>query len=116
MHGFRDEVQGDYKTTTELITEQEFINTLFNEAIGFYNMPMASFFICEIVEVVKLLEKKRDRLKFEHELQYVAICNALGKNFSKNYKYFDVFEKKENKKKEVTQEEKEELKSYFDNW
>ena len=75
-------------------------------------MPMASFFICEVVEVVKLLEKMKDRLKFEHELQYVAICNALGKNFSKNYKYFDVFEKK----KEVTQEEKEELKSYFDNW
>ena len=59
----------------------------------------------------------KDRLKFEHELQYIAICNALGKNFSKNYKYFDVFEKKkENKKKEVTQEEKEkeELKTYFD--
>ena len=79
-------------------------------------MPIDSFFICEVIEVVKLLEKKRDRLKFEHELQYIAICNALGKNFSKGYKYIDIFEKKENKKKEVTQEEKEELKSYFDNW
>ena len=79
-------------------------------------MPMASFFILEVVEVVKLLEKMRDRLRFEHELQYIAICNALGKNFSKNYKYFDIFEKKENKKKEVTQEERENLKSYFDNW
>ena len=79
-------------------------------------MPMASFFMLEVVEVVKILEKMRDRLKFEHELQYVAICNALGKNFSKNYKYFDVFEKQDKKKKEVTQEEKEELKSYFNNW
>ena len=79
-------------------------------------MPMASFFICEVIEVVKLLEKMRDRLKLEHELQYVAICNALGKNFSKNYRYFDVFEKKENKKKEVTQEEKDNLKSYFNDW
>ena len=79
-------------------------------------MPMASFFILEVVEVVKLLEKMKDKLKFEHELQYIAICNALGKNFSKNYKYFDIFEKKENKKKEVTQEEKENLKSYFDKW
>ena len=86
------------------------------EAIGFYNMPLASFFICEIIEVVKLLEKKRDRLKFEHELQYIAICNSLVKNFSKNYKYNDIFEKTENKKKEVTQEEKENLKSYFDKW
>ena len=98
------------------MTEQEFISTLFDEAIGFYNMPIASFFICEVVEVVRLLEKMRDRLKFEHELQYVAICNALGKNFSKGYKYFDVFEKKEVVKKEVTQEERQELKAYFENW
>ena len=98
------------------MTEQEFINTLFDEAIGFYNMPVASFFVCEPIEIIRLLGKMRDRLKFEHELQYVAICNALGKNFSKGYKYFDIFEKKDEKKKEITQEEKEELKSYFNNW
>ena len=92
------------------------INSLFLEAIGFYNMPMASFFICEVKEILKLLEKMKNRIQFEHELMYIAICNALGKNFSKNYKYYDVFEKKEAKKKEVTQEEKEELKDYFMNW
>ena len=92
------------------------INSLFLEAIGFYNMPMASFFICEVKEILKLLEKMKNRIQFEHELMYIAICNALGKNFSKNYKYYDVFEKKEVKKKEVTQEEKEELKNYFENW
>ena len=92
------------------------INSLFLEAIGFYNMPMASFFICEVKEILKLLEKMKNRIQFKHELQYIAICNALGKNFSKNYKYFDVFEKKENKKKEVSEEEKEELKTYFSNW
>ena len=79
-------------------------------------MPMASFFICEVKEILKLLEKMKNRIQFEHELMYIAICNALGKNFSKNYKYYDVFEKKEAKKKEVTQEEKEELKDYFENW
>ncbi len=79
-------------------------------------MPMASFFLLEVVEVLKLLEKMKSRIQFEHELMYIAICNALGKNFSKNYKYYDVFEKKEAKKKEVTQEEKEELKNYFENW
>ena len=92
------------------------INSLFLEAIGFYNMPMASFFLLEVVEVLKLLEKMKSRIQFEHELMYIAICNALGKNFSKNYKYYDVFEKKEAKKKEVTEEEKEELKDYFMNW
>ena len=92
------------------------INSLFLEAIGFYNMPMASFFICEVKEILKLLEKMKNRIQFEHELMYIAICNALGKNFSKNYKYFDVFEKKEAKKKEVSEEEREELKNYFENW
>ena len=79
-------------------------------------MPIDSFFICEVEEILKLLEKMKNRIQFEHELMYIAICNALGKNFSKNYKYYDVFEKKEAKKKEVTQEEKEELKNYFENW
>ena len=79
-------------------------------------MPIDSFFICEVKEILKILEKMKNRIQFEHELMYIAICNALGKNFSKNYKYYDVFEKKEAKKKEVTQEEKEELKNYFENW
>ena len=79
-------------------------------------MPIDSFFICEVKEILKLLEKMKNRIQFDHELMYIAICNALGKNFSKNYKYYDVFEKKEAKKKEVTQEEKEELKDYFMNW
>ena len=79
-------------------------------------MPLASFFICEVIEVVKLLEKMRDRIKFEHELQYIAISNALGKNFSKGYKYVDVFENRKSVKKEVTDEEREELKSYFEQW
>ena len=79
-------------------------------------MPMASFFILEVFEVVKLLEKMRERIEYEHKLQFVAISNALGKAFNKSYKYNDLFEKKENNKKEVTQKEREELKTYFENW
>lgn len=79
-------------------------------------MPIDSFFILEVVEVVKLLEKMRSRIEFEHKLQFVAISNALGKAFNKNYKYNDMFEKKETNKKEVSQEEKEEMKAYFENW
>ena len=79
-------------------------------------MPIDSFFILEVVEVVKLLEKMRSRMEFEHKLQFVAISNAIGKAFNKNYKYNDLFEKKNEKKKEVTQEEREELKAYFERW
>ena len=79
-------------------------------------MPIDSFFILEVVEVVKLLEKMRSRMEFEHKLQFVAISNYLCKAFNKNYKYNDLFEKKNEKKKEVTQEEREELKAYFESW
>ena len=79
-------------------------------------MPVDSFFIYEVKEVVKLLEKMRDRIEYEHKLQYVAISNALGSAFNKNYKYNDLFEDKKDIKREVTQEEREELKSYFENW
>ena len=79
-------------------------------------MPIASFFVCEVVEIKRLLEKMRDRVKFEHGLQYVALCNAIGKNFSKNYKYFDIFEKKDIRKKEASKEEKDEMRAYLDSW
>ena len=79
-------------------------------------MPIASFFILEVVEVVKLLEKMRSRIEYEHKLQFVAISNALGSAFNKNYKYNDLFENKKAIKKEVTQEEREELKDYFESW
>ena len=79
-------------------------------------MPIASFFILEIVVVVKLLEKMRSRIEYEHKLQFVAISNALGSAFNKNYKYNDLFENKKAIKKEVTQEEREELKAYFESW
>ena len=79
-------------------------------------MPIASFFILEVVEVVKLLEKMRSRIEYEQKLQFVAISNALGSAFNKNYKYNDLFENKKAIKKEVTQEEREELKAYFESW
>ena len=46
---------------------------------------------------------------------YTAITNALGSAFNKNYRYNDVFDRKE-VKKEVTQEEKQKLKEYFESW
>ena len=79
-------------------------------------MPIASFFILEVVEVVKLLEKMRSRIEYEHKLQFVAISNALGSAFNKNYKNNDLFKNKKGIKKEVTQEEREELKAYFESW
>lgn len=78
-------------------------------------MPLASFFILECVEVVDLMGKMRDRIEYEHRLQYVALTNAIGGALNKNYKYKDLF-KVDNSKREVTEEEKEDIKAYFENW
>ena len=67
------------------------------------------------MECEELLEKARERLKFEHELQYIATVNAIGANFNKNHKYHDVF-KEEKKKKQVTDEERKEMRKYLENW
>ena len=47
------------------------------------------------------MEKARTRFKYEHELMYVAIINALGKSNSKTYKYYDVFKNNDKKPKSV---------------
>lgn len=61
------------------------------------------------------MEKARQRYKFDHDLMYIATRNAVGGLFSKNYKYEDVFGK-ENQKKEVTDEEREQMKKYLESW
>ena len=46
---------------------------------------------------------------------YVAISNALGCAFDNKYKYKDVFkDKKENA--EITEDEREEMKNFLENW
>ena len=61
------------------------------------------------------MEKARTRFKYEHELMYVAIINALGKSNSKTYKYYDVF-KNNDKKTTVTDEERAEMIAYLQEW
>ena len=86
------------------------INSLFLEAIGFYNMPMASFFICEVKEILKLLEKMKNRIQFEHELMYIAICNALGKTLAKTINTMMYLRKKKLRKKKLLKKKKKSLK------
>ena len=74
-----------------------------------------SFFVLEPYECIDIIEAARKRFQFEHELQYIAMLNAIGPMYIKNYKYRDIF--KDNKaKKEVTQEEKEDMKKMLEDW
>ena len=82
--------------------------------MGFLQLSPQVFFMSEPCECIEIMEKTRNRYKFDHELQYIAISNALGKAFSKNYKYNDVFKK--SSKKEVDAQEKERMKEYFESW
>lgn len=91
------------------------MHSLFLEFVGFLNYTPQTFFILEPVEIVELMEKARQRIKFEHELQYVAVANAIGGAFSKKHKYQDVF-KNEKQKKQVTDEEREEMRKFLEYW
>lgn len=74
-----------------------------------------SFFVLEPVECMDIIEAARKRFQFEHELQYIAMLNAIGPMYIKNYKYRDIF--KDNKaKKEVTEEEKEDMRKMLEDW
>ena len=74
-----------------------------------------SFFILEPYECIDIIEASRKRFQFEHELQFIAMLNAIGPMYIKNYKYRDIF--KDNKaKKEVTEEEKEDMKKMLEDW
>ena len=83
--------------------------------MGFLNYTPQAFFILEPVEILDIMDQARQRIKFEHELQYVAVANAIGGAFNKKHKYQDVF-KEETQKKQVTEEEREEMKKFFENW
>ena len=74
-----------------------------------------SFFVLEPVECMDIIKAARKRFQFEHELNYIAVLNAVAPMFSKNYRYKDVF--KENKaKKEITEEEREDMRRMLEDW
>ena len=74
-----------------------------------------SFFVLEPKECIDIIEASRKRFQFEHELQFIAMLNAIGPMYIKNYKYRDIF--KDNKaKKEVTEEEKEDMRKMLEDW
>lgn len=97
------------------MTEQEFINSLFYEFVGFLKYSPQSFFVLEPFEAIEIISKAKTRFKFEHELMYISVRNAIGSMFSKGYKYQDVFKENE-AKKEVTEEEKQQMKEFLENW
>lgn len=64
---------------------------------------------------MEIIKKAKERFRFEHELMYIATRNAIASVFSKGYKYQDVFKESE-AKKEVTEEEKQQMKEFLENW
>lgn len=90
---------------------------LVTEAMGIYNIPLASIYELEPRELVLVMEKSYERMRFDHISQFTAIKNALGLSLAKGYKYEDLFsETKKQSKKEVSEKEKEDIISYFESW
>lgn len=57
-----------------------------------------------------------ERIETDHKLMNVAVLNAIGKSFAKNYKYIDLFKSQSTSNKTVSDEERAELKTYFESW
>lgn len=92
------------------------MESIINKGIGFYGLPMDFVFYSEPYEVLKVMKECMNRMETEHNLSHVAMLNAIGRSFAKNYKYIDLFEKKKVSKKTVTDEERAELVAYLESW
>ena len=83
--------------------------------MGYFNFSPQVFLLCEPTEVIDIITKAKEKQKDEHELMYMAVTNALGCALDKKYKYKDVFkDKKANA--EVTEDEREKMKNFLENW
>lgn len=73
-------------------------------------MTVSDFFYFEPVELLSLFRTEKERIEAQHRLNYIAVRNAIGSCFNKNYKYVDVFDDKGDIPKEYTEEEAQSLK------
>ena len=83
--------------------------------MGFLGYSPQVFSVLEPYEALDIMDRAKDRMKLDHELQYIANLNAIGAALNKNHKYFNAF-KEEPKKKQVTDEEREEMRKFLENW
>lgn len=79
------------------------------QAIGILGMNMNDFLGTEPLFVIRTIKAKQEYLKMEHFSSYIATRNAIGQMISSKYKYYDMFE--EEKQKEYTEEEAEDIKA-----
>lgn len=83
--------------------------------MGFLHYSPQVFLDLEPVEAMDILKKAKERMQFDHELQYISTINAIGTAFNKKHTYYDAF-KENTQKKQVTDEEREEMRKYLENW
>lgn len=60
-----------------------------------------------------MIKDIEEELKLKHTLEFIAVKNAIGQAFSKNYRYIDVF-KKEAESIELSEDEYEDIKNELD--
>ena len=74
------------------------------QSVAVLNMTVSDFFDLEPYILLDMFRTARDRIEYNHRLEYIAVKNAIGEMFSKNYRYIDIFDDK-NTPKEYTEEE-----------
>lgn len=84
------------------------------QSVAVLKMTVTDFFSLEPLEVLELIQTRREynasKEEMEHRLMYIAVRNAIGASFAKNYKYIDVYDKSNDIPKEYTEEQAKEIK------
>ncbi len=62
----------------------------------------------EPVEILELVEAKKEQYKLENYMQSIAVINGIGKSFNKNFNFIELFKEE---KKELTQEEADDIRA-----
>lgn len=68
-------------------------------------LSLNDFYELEPREIFNLFRAENKAKEEKHILDYIAVTNAIGKMFSKNYKYQDVFKKDKVVPKELSEDD-----------
>lgn len=87
-------------------------------------LSLSDFYSLEPRAINKIMERRAEKIKSEHKLNFVSTLNAIGKMFVENYEYVDLFDREsveeklqiQASKETYTDEEQQALLDYFNDW
>lgn len=93
---------------------KEYIQEFMDYCVGVLHMSKADFLAYRPVDMYKVLEKHREHLKYQYNLNKLAHINAIGLTSSKKFKEISPFAEENEKRSRVKKVDKEKKKAELD--